>query len=174
MIAKPTEGEHASYFAKYIALVPGDDALTVLKENAATVAALFNSLNDKQQNYRYAEGKWTPKEMLSHIVDTERGMCYRAMCVSRGDVQNLPYMDEDLFAKNSEANERSMQSLVDEYSSVRMATISLFGDAIPTSALSTIGTVNNHPTSARALAWIIAGHELNHCSVLKERYLKQL
>ncbi len=170
MVERPLENEHSRYFAKYISLAEDGDALHLLSVNRAAVSRLFASLTEEQQQYRYAPDKWTPKDVLCHIIDTERGMCYRALCISRGDTQNLPYMDEDLFATNGRANDRTMNSLVAEYHAVRESTLMLFSEAIPHDRLSVVGMVNSNPMSARALAWIIAGHEIHHVMILRDRY----
>ncbi len=170
MVERPLENEHSRYFAKYIQLAEDGDALHLLSINRSAVSRLFASLSEEQQAFRYAPDKWTPKDVLSHIVDTERGMCYRAMCIARGETQNLPYMDEDLFAKHGRANERSMNSLIAEYHAVREATILLFAESIPHDRLAVVGMVHSNPMSPRALAWIIAGHEIHHVSILHDRY----
>lgn len=174
MIPKPTNDEHAAYFSDYITRASEQytDALTGLRAQIEHTVKLFGSLNAEQQSYRYAPGKWTPRDMLLHMIDTERGMSYRAMCVARGDEQNLPPMDEDLYAARANADERTMDSLLSEYQNIRRASINLFGESIPSDRLNIIGTVNSNPASPRALAWIILGHDLNHCEVLRQRYLQ--
>ncbi len=171
MIPKPTSDEHSDYFSRYVGLVPGDDALIVLETQRHALRELFASLSDEQQKFRYAPNKWTPKDILLHIIDTERGMSYRAMCVARGDNNDLPSMDEDVFADAGAANKRTMDSLLEEYSHQRIATCDLFRTSIPPEHLSRIGRVNHHPASARALAWIIAGHDIHHCAILRSLYL---
>ncbi len=167
---RPTEQEHSRYFGQYIALVEDGDALDLMSLNSTRISRLFATLSDEQQQYRYAPNKWTPKDVLAHIIDTERGMCYRAMCIARGDAKNLPYMDEDLYAQHAHANQRPMNSLLAEYHAVREATILLFQDSIPADRQAVIGMVNSNPMSPRALAWIVAGHEIHHVAILRDRY----
>lgn len=172
-IERPAEEEYNSYFQRYTSLVPGNNALSVLEEEAEHTAQLFLAMKEEQALYRYADGKWTPKELLLHCIDTERIMCYRALCIARGDARDLPGFDEDLYAASTEANERSIDSLVTEFRSVRAATCTLFKDSLPLSSLMRKALMNGYSTTVRSFAWIIAGHELHHREILLSRYLRQ-
>ena len=120
--------------------------------------------------YRYAENKWTIKEILVHIMDDERIYAYRALRIARNDKTPLPGFEQDDYVPFSKANQRSLASILREYKTVRQATVSLF-TSFNMEDLLRIGTANDHPVSVRALAWHIAGHELHHLNIIKERYL---
>jgi hypothetical protein len=171
MITKPLEGEYAPYFLKYIDLVPDEvDILEFLEDTIMDTEDLLSKIPLSKQEYSYADGKWTVKEILQHIIDTERIFTYRALCIAREDKTSLPGYDENEYAAKSIANHRSMDSLLDEFDKVRDATITLF-KTFPKTALSQTGISNGNPLSVRAIAYILAGHELHHLNVIQERYL---
>lgn len=171
IITRPQETEYAPYYHRYVTQVAGNNALEALQQQVDRIAYLFLSLTPEQAYYRYAEGKWTPKQILLHIIDCERVFSYRAMCIARGESQPLPGFDEDAYAEHYNADSRSMQSIVNEYKIGRMSTMALFSDSISDSALSHVGTANNNPVTPRASAWIVAGHELHHAHILRTKYL---
>lgn len=150
-------------------LEPGDLVLTLEKEKKDTIA-LFGSLNPKQQLHQYEEGKWTPKEVLLHIIDTERIFAYRLLRIAREDKTPLPGFDQNVYVPVSGANSRSMESLIEEYSSVRNATLSLVRN-LPGDAWEHTGTASQVTIHPKTIAFTIAGHELHHKRILKERYL---
>ncbi len=128
------------------------------------------SLSDENWQYSYAEGKWTPKEILLHTIDTERIFCYRALQIARSENAILPGFDENLFAENSNANERSPEDLINEYRTVRQATTALF-ESFSEQTMNNTGNANDKPLSVQAAGFIICGHELHHINIIKERYL---
>ncbi len=166
---RPPAQEFAPPFAAYIDLVPDGDVITTLATQGLATRALLASCSEAQGEHRYAPGKWTVKRLLQHIVDGERMFCYRALCIARGETVSLPGFDEDAYAQNDGSDERSLAAIVGEFASVRAATLTLFEGILPDAARR-IGTANGKPASPRALAWIIAGHELHHLRVLRERY----
>ncbi|WP_027126982.1 DinB family protein [Gelidibacter mesophilus] len=147
-----------------------EDVLELLRFHYKEVVTFIRSLNDNRLNYRYAEGKWTVKEIILHIIDTERVFSYRALCIARTDKTELPGFDQDAFVLNSRAAERNIESLLSEYESVRLATITLF-DSFDHKAWTQIGTASNSSLSVRAIPFIIVGHEKHHLNIIKERYL---
>ncbi|MBK7763033.1 MAG: DinB family protein [Bacteroidetes bacterium] len=171
MISAPKPGEYQPYFEQYIKEVSDDaDILAWLEDIIMDTEEIILALPKSKHEYRYAEGKWTIKEILQHLIDTERIMCYRAMCIARGDQASLPGFEEDDYAAKSFANKRTVDALLDEFDMVRNCTIALF-KSFDTSVLETIGTANGKQISVRALAYIIAGHELHHMKVIQERYV---
>ncbi|RZK26331.1 MAG: DinB family protein [Hymenobacter sp.] len=151
-------------------LIPeGADPLALLRQQPAELHRDLARLTEAQALMRYAPGKWTPKEMLLHIIDTERIFTYRALRFARGDAQSLPGFDENDFAANCEANDRPLSSLLTEYHAVRAATLALFG-SLNAAQLDRAGLANGAPTSVRALVFITAGHERHHLAILRERY----
>lgn len=169
-IAKPKVGDYPVYFGKYIDQITADDLVATLEQNGASFQKLIESLNEEKMNFSYAPGKWTIKEMLLHVIDTERIFCYRALRFARKDSTNLSGFEENDFAENSFANERTTVSLLSEFAAVRNATLELFKN-LDESVLDFTGTANNKVISVRALGYCIAGHEMHHLSVIKERYL---
>lgn len=171
VIPKPQPNEYDPYAIMYIKLLPDDGLiLDQLQKNGETARQFFLSIPSEKQEYRYAPGKWTIKEILLHMIDDERIYAYRALRFARADTTPLPGFDQDTYAVQSKANERTIESLVEEFLTVRKATVSLFAN-IPEEALMRGGTANNHFVTVRALLYHLAGHELHHRNVIKERYL---
>ena len=172
IIQKPLGGEFPPYASMYIDLVPGDGRLlTHLWDNLQSTKRLIQSLPADKHIYRYADDKWTIKEILVHIIDDERIYGYRALRFARNDKTQLPGFDQDPFAFYSKANERTIESIVEEYEAVRMSTITLF-DSFPDDAFHRRGIANNNEATVRALGYHMAGHELHHLNIIKNRYLK--
>ena len=170
-IQKPEEGEYNPYAIMYISLLP-DDGLVLkhLKENFKTTKDLILSLPGEKLTYRYAEAKWTIKEILVHIMDDERIYAYRALRFARNDKTELPGFEQDDYVPYSKANERSLKDIFLEYSTIRNSTILLF-KSFGNEDLLRVGIANRHAVSVRALAYHIAGHEMHHVNIIKERYL---
>lgn len=162
--------EYDSYYRPYLALVDNLPLLDALAIGMDSTLTFFNSLSAEVWNYRYAEGKWTPKDILQHLSDTERVFAYRALNIARNPQSILSGFDENLFAIAAMANLRSSESLIEEYIAVRKGSISLFRN-FDNDQMMNIGTANSSPLSARAAGFIISGHEIHHCNILKERYL---
>ncbi|GIP38225.1 hypothetical protein J31TS4_15050 [Paenibacillus sp. J31TS4] len=163
-------GEYPDYFAPYLALVPEGDIQTILREQLEETLALLEAVTQEQEGYAYAPGKWTLKEVVLHIADTERIMAYRLLRIARGDETPLPGFEEELFVRHAEAGRLTLSRLCEELRIVREATLSLLG-ILPADAWARIGTASGHPHSVRALARIIAGHERHHQAILRTRYL---
>jgi hypothetical protein len=169
-ITKPQVGEYAPYYHSYISQVEQNDLPEALNHSHQQFIALLNKLPQQKHNYRYAEGKWTIKEMLAHIIDTERVFMYRALSFARNDKSELPGFDENEWAAEANAEARSMDALIEEYKHARKANM-LFFEGITDEISRRKGKANNNALSVRAIGFIISGHELHHLSVLKERYL---
>jgi hypothetical protein len=171
-ISRPTENEYDinSYQHRYIQAVSGENALKTLKENLLIVDNFFQNIPAEKLHFRYSEGKWTPLEILGHIIDTERILCYRALSIARGEKNSLMGFDEEVYMKHSNFDKKNLRSLMQQYKAQRKSTILLF-NSFTNKDLSRMGRANNLPTNARVLAWFVAGHELHHLSILKERYL---
>lgn len=171
-ISKPDYLEHAVYYEKYVALVKDNaSVLDQLKTNAKTITALYKSLSEEQLITPYTPGKWSLKDLLMHLIDSERVFLYRAMRFARMDKTPLPFFDENEFAKNAKANKINTAKLLKEYQASRNATIQFFDD-LTVSQLKYAGIASSFTMSVRACAWIICGHEMHHLSVIRERYLK--
>jgi uncharacterized damage-inducible protein DinB len=170
-IEKPTAGEYAPYTIIYIGLLPDDGlVLKYLADNLRATIDFIRSLPEEKLKYRYAEGKWTIKEILAHIVDDERIYAYRALRFARNDKTELPGFDQDDYAIHSGANERDVEDILKEFATVRQATISLF-EGLDGDALLRVGVADGKVMSVRAAAYHIAGHEMRHINIIRERYL---
>jgi uncharacterized damage-inducible protein DinB len=170
MISKPQPGEYIDYQGVYINLVGDKPVLDVLTELKTRTHAFLYGIPAHKEEYAYAEGKWTIKEVVNHMIDTERIFAFRLLSFARGEQQPLPGFEQDDYAKLSFANERILHDLADEFRVVRESSLYLIS-SLNEQQLATIGTSNNHPLSVRALVYMIAGHELYHLNVLKEKYL---
>ena len=162
--------EYNAYYQNYINNAEALSLKEGLKFNHDRVLTFLEDILEAKHNYSYEEGKWTLKELLLHLIDTERIFVYRALCIAREDKTLFPGFDQDTYVATSRANNRQFQSLMNEYTMVRKATISLF-DSFTDEMLMQIGTASNSPISARALGFIIMGHENHHCKIISERYL---
>lgn len=170
-IEKPREGEYTPYAIMYIRLVPDEGLLLqYLKEHFEKTRELTLSLSEEKLLYRYAANKWTIKELLVHITDDERIYAYRALRFARGDKTQLPGFEQDDFVSYSNANNRPVRNILEELEAVRNATITLF-ESFDSAALSRKGIADNNPVTVRALGYHIAGHELHHINIIKEKYL---
>ncbi|HKR61390.1 MAG TPA: DinB family protein [Pyrinomonadaceae bacterium] len=168
---KPLSNEYAQGYQKYFDLVPEGDYLDLLGQNAIETVRLFEEMPREKLDYRYAEDKWTVKDVFMHIIDTERVFSYRALAAARGDnVTQIYRMDENLYAKNVDVSHRSLQSLVSEFKAVRTSTEQLFIHVTEDQSKLRCNIVT-HPMTARAIGYFIIGHARHHLNVVKERYL---
>jgi uncharacterized damage-inducible protein DinB len=169
VISRPEPDEYAPYFGRYISEAGSTDPLTTMRQQLETTAALFAAVGESRAGHRYAPGKWSIRQMLGHLADSERIFSYRALRLARADATPLPGFDENDFVAAAEFDSRPLASLIEEWRSVRRASLTLF-ENLGDEALRRRGAVSGGPMSARALAWVIAGHELHHLAVLRERY----
>jgi len=165
--------EYPAYAQLYLSYLQKDDILSILKERVVVVKKFFAVISETQANFRYAPEKWSIKEVLQHIIDSERVFAYRALAFARGEQQPLPGFDQDAYLQNAFAQERTLQSLLQEFELVRLASIALF-EGIPSEKLLLKGVANNATTTPRALAAMAAGHEIHHTQLIAERYIPLL
>jgi len=168
---KLTPGSYPSHFSEYIELVENEDLNSILTSQIETSKQFFDSIPEEKMDYRYAEGKWNIKEVLQHIIDTERVFAYRALAFARQDPNALPGMDENSYAKNSNVGSRKWKDMIDEFEAVRRSTIHLY-QSFSEPQLELKGRTVSHEITVRALGYTIAGHLAHHIHILKERYLK--
>ncbi|WP_379953320.1 DinB family protein [Dokdonia sp. R78006] len=165
------EGEYNEYYKQYIDQVPGSLGIAqALEKGMEDTKDFFTSLSESELLLRYEEGKWTPKEVLLHLIDTERIFSYRALRFSRMDSTPLQGFEQDDFVLSSDANSRTVDSLIAEYISVRQCSLLLYA-SMTAQTIANIGTASGSPMSPRAAAFITAGHERHHIRIIKERYL---
>jgi hypothetical protein len=168
-IGRPEPGEYAPYYEKYISLVPGTDILGTLEAQRRQMLILLCGRDDKEGDFRYAPGKWSVKEILGHVCDSERIFAYRALRISRADRTPIEGFEQDDYVRNSPFAHRPMAELIEDYIAVRRATVTLFRN-LDEQAWARTGTANKNQVSVRALAYITAGHELHHKRILEEKY----
>ena len=168
MINKPQPDEYASFHITYIKLVPDGDIIELLEQLKDSTYSLFNNLDDEKANYAYADGKWTIKQILGHLIDQERIFGYRLLCFSRESIE-LPGYDQEIYVNNSTFNSRTVQSLASEFRVTRESNLYLFR-SLTDEQLNRRGTASGNTISVRAILYIIAGHELHHLGIMKERY----
>jgi hypothetical protein len=170
MISKPKFDDYPVYATGYVNAVPeGADVLQVLKDNQASTHQFFYNMTEQQAMHAYANGKWTIKEMLGHMADTERVFSFRAFVFSREDI-SLPGFDQDTYVNSTDFNSRTIQSLADEFKALREATLYLYGSFSP-QQLGGSGVASGALVKVAALVYMTAGHELYHLNIIKERYL---
>ncbi|WP_256758079.1 DinB family protein [Cohnella sp. WQ 127256] len=167
---RPLQEEYSSYYEQYIGLVPEGDINEILAGFLKTTAELLSDIPEAQGNYRYAPDKWSLKEVIGHINDNERIMGYRLLRIARGDRTPLAGYDQDDLMKGVNFDSCSLSELIEDYISVRRATLTLIR-GLSEKAWSRSGIANDNEITARALAYIIAGHELHHLNVIKEKYI---
>lgn len=168
-VPPPAPDEHAPFYARYVELARGGDLMEMLARQPVRTRALCGRLSDQEAMGRYAPGKWSVKEVLGHLADTERILSYRLLRVARGDATPLPQFDENAFVAGAHFDRRSLASLLEELEAVRASTLALAG-GVQREAWERRGVASGHAVSARALAYIVAGHVEHHLAILQERY----
>jgi DinB superfamily len=168
-IARPAAGEFAPYYAKYIALVKGEDILSALDQQRRDTMKLLSGRDEEDGNYRYAPDKWNAKEVLGHVCDSERVFAYRALRISRADATPLEGFEQDDYVRNGPFAHIPLSEIIEDYIGVRRATLTLFRN-LEEAAWPRRGVANKNEVTVRALAYIIAGHELHHRAILEEKY----
>lgn len=167
---KPVEGEYIPYQKTYFDQVPDGDLIDLLQQNIDETAKLIASLTEEQGNHSYAPGKWTLKQVINHICDCERVMAYRALCIARGEQQSLPGFEQDDYVALANTDERKLVDMLGELISIRAGSLTLlhsFNEEI----LARKGQANNHTVTVNALCYVIAGHEVHHMRIIREKYL---
>jgi len=166
---RPAAGEAGDFHFRYITLVPDGDIRQFLQDQLTEALSDFGRISAERSEHRYAPGKWSIREVVGHVSDTERVFAYRAMWFARGLEAALPGFDQDVAAGTAGAHERSWRSLVDEFQSVRQATLTLFHN-LPDEAWQRRGVASDNSITVRALAYVVAGHVRHHLTILRERY----
>lgn len=165
----PAADEFGSYYAGYVARVPQGDVAHTLAQQLAGTLKLVAEFGEARADHRYAPGKWTVREVVGHLADTERIFAYRALRIARGDATPLPAFDENAYVAHAGFARRPLAEAAAELEVVRRATLALFA-GLDDEALARRGTASNNPLTPRAAAYVIAGHELHHAAILRERY----
>ena len=164
------QNEYAPYYQPYVELVPEGDIITILSNQMTEMVVFLKDMTNLQAEYRYGEGKWSIKEVIGHVIDTERIMGYRLLSIARGERGNLPGFNEDEYVRQAAFTEQSIEDLLQHFSIVRQSTIVLLKSLSIENWLRR-GMANEYEITVRALAVILAGHELHHRRIIKERYI---
>lgn len=168
-VTRPQSDEYAPYYETYVSLIPGDDIVTVLEAQRVQMAQLLAARSEREGNFRYAPGKWSVKEVIGHICDAERIFAYRLLRIARGDETPLASFEQNDYIAPGAFGERTLADLAAEFAAVRAATLTLV-QSLTAEAWVRRGTASEKTVSARALAYIIAGHEVHHRKILDEKY----
>lgn len=169
-IAPPEASEFGPYYGRYISLVPGNDVIRALEQQGPEAVAMLSGLAEQQGDCRYAPDKWSLKEVLGHVTDSERVFAYRALRIARNDATPLPGFEQDDYVRSAMFGNRTLAGLLDEFAAVRQASLLLFRSLDP-DAWMRRGVANQVEISVRALAYVVAGHELHHRKIIQQKYL---
>jgi uncharacterized damage-inducible protein DinB len=172
-ISAPEPAEYAPYYGRYTSLVSGSDILTALRQQTPETVRLLSAVNEQQADFRYAPDKWSIKELVGHVLDTERIFAYRALRIARNDKTPIEGYEQDDYVRYGRFGNYRLSDLIEEFGHVRTATMDLLR-GLDQEAWLRRGTANKNEISVRAIAYVIAGHELHHRQILKEKYLPLL
>ena len=168
-VTRPQSDEYAPYYEKYVSLIASDDVISVLEGQRVQMTQLLAARSEREGNFRYAPDKWSVKEVIGHISDAERIFAYRLLRIGRGDETPLSGFEQDGYIAMGGFGERTLSDVAAEFATVRAATMALV-QSLPVEAWKRRGTASDNPVTARALAYIIAGHQLHHQNILNEKY----
>ena len=170
MITQPQPDEFAPFYAGYVARAAEGDILQTLTQLKESTYKFFASIPADKEDYAYASGKWTIKQVLNNMIDTERVFAFRLLCFARKDENAMPGFDENAYAENVNVSDRTLNDLANEFKALREANLYLYRSITPAQSLYK-GVASGKSVSVRALLYIIAGHELHHLAILNDRYL---
>ena len=168
--ARPEKNEYAPYYDKYVSLVPDGEVVETLERQIEDTLALLRGVGEERAGHRYAPGKWSIKEVVGHLIDTERIFAYRALAIARGEQKPLPGMDQNEYMAGANFDARTLADLLDEFERVRRSNV-LMLRGLSDEAWSRRGVASDNEVTVRAIAYIIAGHEAHHVQILRTRYL---
>jgi len=167
---RPRPGDYSTYYENYVKLIGDEDILKILNDQSKKTQDILNSFSEHRGNYRYADGKWTVKEVVGHLLDTERVFAYRALCIARGEKKSLPGFDQNDYVSEGNFNRRELFDLNYEFRLLRESNLLLFRSFTP-EMLKLKGFANESSVTVLAILFIIAGHEKHHMNVLREKYM---
>ena len=169
-LPRPRAGEYNEYYQRYIAMVPDGDIVEALQRQMEETHALLQSVPADREAYRYAEGKWSLREVVGHLIDTERLFAFRALWFARGEAAEMGGMDQDAWVLNSNAAEQPIADLADEWVALRRANVLMF-DSFDAATGALSGVASGFDVTVRALVWMMAGHEVHHRALIRRDYL---
>lgn len=167
---RPQKGDYPDYAQKYIDLIEGDDIISILHRTSREMTEVVNSFPQHKGDYTYAEGKWTVKQVIGHLSDTDRIFAYRALAIARGEKQPLPSFDQDLYVLNGNFNSKSLADITYEYRLTREANLLLFR-SFDKSVYANRGIAAGYEVTVLGIMFMVAGHQKHHIKILKEKYL---
>lgn len=168
-MSRPTETEYAPDYQSYVSHVTEDEILPAMRSQIDAVDVLLDRVAPERETYAYAEGKWTIRQIVGHLIDGERVFGYRALCIARGETQDLPSFDENEYMVSAPYDQIELEDLLSEFRLVRLSNIAMLR-TLDEAAWTRMGMANGAPVSVRALAYIMVGHARHHMGVLRERY----
>ncbi|MCB0284213.1 MAG: DinB family protein [Calditrichaeota bacterium] len=168
---RPAKKEYAAYYQGYIDAVPNGDLLVIMEKQNTQLCEFFAHVNEEKANYRYAEGKWTLKEVLGHVVDVELIFLNRALRISRGDKQNIPGFEQEDYVANSNFSNLTLDEIVEQFYLIRKSSVAIF-KSLSEKMWGLSGVANNQKVTVRAIAYIMAGHVIHHMKIIAGKYLK--
>ncbi len=168
-MSRPLENEYAPDNQNYVSQAPEEDILPAMRSQVDALDVLLDRVAPDRETYRYAEGKWSIREIIGHLIDGERVFGYRALCIARGETQNLPGFDQDQYMLTAPFDRIDLEDLLSEFRLVRLSNIAMLR-TLDEATWMRMGTANGSPVSVRALAYIMVGHTRHHMGVLRERY----
>ncbi|REG92638.1 DinB family protein [Algoriphagus antarcticus] len=168
-LSQPKKGDYSAFFSTYLKLVSGNDYEEQILKQVDLLVTLFHEKGSEWAEKAYEEGKWTPKEVLGHVTDTERIMTFRALCFARGDKSSLPSFEQDPYVLNARFGQVPIHLLLDDFVAQRFSLLSMTR-ILPADSFDFVGQADGNPITPRALFWIIPGHFTHHLNILKERY----
>ena len=171
-LTRPPAGEYHEFYHGYVSKIDAEDILNCLQKQREIYLNLLNSIDESLGDHQYAPGKWTIKQVINHMNDTERIFTYRALALSRGESNAIPGYDHNAYVDAVDVSNRTLADLSQEFETIRAATLSFYGN-LPQSYGARMANVNGNPMSVRALAFITAGHLQHHMDILTERYLSE-
>ena len=168
-MSRPLENEYAPYYQNYVSQAPEEDILPAMRSQVDALDVLLEAVAPDRETYRYAEGKWSIRELVGHLIDGERMFGYRVLCIARGETQNLPGFDQDQYMLTAPFDRIDLEDLLSEFRLVRLSNIAMLR-TLDEAAWMRMGTANDSAVSVRALVYIMVGHVRHHMNVLRERY----
>jgi hypothetical protein len=168
-MSRPLENEYAPYYQNYVSQAPEEDILPAMRSQVDALDVLLEGVAPDRETYRYAEGKWSIRELVGHLIDGERMFGYRVLCIARGETQNLPGFDQDQYMLTAPFDRIDLEDLLSEFRLVRLSNIAMLR-TLDEAAWMRMGTANDSAVSVRALVYIMVGHVRHHMNVLRERY----
>jgi hypothetical protein len=168
-MTRPLDSEFASYFQKYVAHVSEEEVLPAMRSQVDALELLLDRVTPEHETFRYAEGKWSIRQIVGHLIDGERVFGYRSLCIARGETQDLPGFDQDDYMLTAPFDSIRLEDLLSEFRLVRLSNIAMLR-TLDEAAWTRTGMANGAPVSVRALAYIMVGHTRHHMGVLSERY----